>query len=57
MYYKHNLIVLAPIGAIKFVSIGSLGSLSDKIVTVNSGILNHMKVGELILADKRIHSK
>ena len=55
--YKHNLsakylIGVAPNGAITFVSNGYLGSVSDKMVTDDSSILNHMKAGDLILADK-----
>ena len=55
--YKHNLsakylIAVAPNGTITFVSNGYLGSISDKMITDDSGILNHMKAGDLILADK-----
>ena len=55
--YKHNLtakylIGVAPNGAITYVSNGYLGSISDKVVTNDSGVLNQMKAGDLILADK-----
>ena len=55
--YKHNLtakylIGVAPNGAVTYVSDGYMGSTSDKIVTDDSGVLNHLKAGDLILADK-----
>ena len=55
--YKHNLsakylIAVAPNGTITFVSNGYLGSVSDKMVTDDSGILHQMQAGDLILADK-----
>ena len=46
------LIGVAPNGAITFVSDGYTGSSSDKMVTDDSGILNHLMAGDLILADK-----
>ena len=55
--YKHNLtakflIGVAPNGAITFVSDAFLGSTSDKVITDQSGIISHLKAGDLILADK-----
>ena len=56
-HYKHNLtakylIGVAPNGAITYVSNGFLGSISDKVVTDDSGVLNQLKAGDLILSDK-----
>ena len=50
--YKHNLtskflIGVAPNGSITFVSAGFPGSTSDKVVTEQSGVLSHLKVGLL----------
>lgn len=47
--YKHNLtakflIGVAPNGAITFVSDGYPGSVSDKMITADSGVMKHMKV-------------
>ena len=55
--YKHNLtakflIGVAPNGSITFVSEAFPGSSSDKVVTDQSGIISHLKAGDLILADK-----
>lgn len=55
--YKHNLtakylIGVAPNGSITYISDGYMGSISDKMVTDDSGVLNHLKAGDLILADK-----
>ena len=46
--YKHNLtakylIGVAPNGAITYVSDGYMGSISDKMVTDDSGVLNHLR--------------
>ena len=55
--YKHNLtakflIGVAPNGAITFISEAFPGSSSDKVVTDQSGILSHLRAGDLILAEK-----
>lgn len=52
--YKHYLsakylIGVAPNGAITFVSQGFPGSTSDKVVTDQSGIISHLKVGRVII--------
>ena len=55
--YKHNLTVkyligVAPNSAVTYISEGYMGSISDKMVTDDSGVLSHLKAGDLILADK-----
>ncbi|KAF5281912.1 hypothetical protein FQR65_LT14438 [Abscondita terminalis] len=46
------LIGIAPNATITYVSDLFPGSTSDKAITKKSGILHHLKVGDLILADK-----
>ena len=46
--YKHNLtakylVGVAPNGAITFISDGYMGSTSDRMVTDDLGILNHLE--------------
>eukprot|EP00795_Rhopilema_esculentum_P003949 gene3949-15280_t len=55
--YKHNLtgkflIGVAPNGTITYVNDGYPGNTSDKVLTEHCGVLNHLKAGDLILADK-----
>ena len=50
--YKHRLtakylIGVAPNGAVTFVSDGYPGSTSDKVVTDQSRVITHMKVGSV----------
>ena len=46
------LVGVAPNGTITFVSDLFMGSASDKEVTLRSGLLNHLKPGDLVVADK-----
>ncbi|WAR11745.1 hypothetical protein MAR_025925 [Mya arenaria] len=55
--YKHShtakyLIGIAPQGVISFISNGYGGRASDKTITENSGILDKLVPGDLILADR-----
>ena len=56
VYKNHNtlkaLIGIAPSGAISFVSPLFTGSISDKEITLQSGILDKLEQGDLVLADK-----
>ena len=47
-----TLIGVAPIAVVTHVSKLFPGSKSDKAIVENSGVLNHFKPGDLILADK-----
>ncbi|XP_077058646.1 uncharacterized protein LOC143711199 [Siphateles boraxobius] len=56
-HYKHRhtlkyLIGITPQGAISFISKGWGGRVSDKHVTENSGLLNKLLPGDLVLADR-----
>ncbi|XP_028440109.1 uncharacterized protein LOC114559573 [Perca flavescens] len=56
-HYKHKhtlkyLIGITPQGAISFISKGWGGRVSDKQVTEDCGILNHLLLGDLVLADR-----
>lgn len=46
------LISVTPQGSVNFVSDGFCGRVSDKQVEIDSGILNNLKHGDLILADR-----
>lgn len=46
------LVGVAPNGTIIFVSEAYSGNTSDKFITVDSGLLNQLSAGDLILADK-----
>ncbi|EFX71370.1 hypothetical protein DAPPUDRAFT_227966 [Daphnia pulex] len=46
------LISVSPQGSFNFVSNGFCGRVSDKQVVIDSGILNNLKHGDLILADR-----
>lgn len=55
--YKHHitlkyLIGISITGAIIFISRGFGGRASDKKVSIESGLLDHLKEGDLVLADK-----
>ncbi|KAL1247989.1 hypothetical protein QQF64_023365 [Cirrhinus molitorella] len=55
-HYKHQhtlkyLIGITPRGSISFISQGWGGCVSDKHVTENSGLLNKLLPGDLVLAD------
>ncbi|XP_070197777.1 uncharacterized protein [Littorina saxatilis] len=55
--YKHNhtmkyLIGITPQGVISFLSKGWGGKASDKMITENSGFLNHLLPGDKVLADR-----
>ena len=49
------LIGVAPSGACHFVSDGYEGSISDKQITIQSGYLDYIQEGDLILADRCGH--
>ena len=55
-YKSHNtikfLVAITPTGAISFISKCWGGRVSDRHLTVNSGLLKHLKHGDLILADR-----
>ncbi|KAK7150960.1 hypothetical protein R3I93_012027 [Phoxinus phoxinus] len=56
-HYKHKhtlkyLIGITPQGAISFISKGWGGRVSDKQVTEDCGVLNHLLPGDLVLADR-----
>lgn len=55
--YKHRntwkvLVGIAPNGVVTFVSSLFPGSMSDKVITLKSGLLEQLVQGDLILADK-----
>lgn len=55
--YKHHhtvkfLIGIAPCGTITFISDGFSGRTSDKFATKNSGILDKIEVGDVVMADR-----
>lgn len=55
--YKHHhtikvLIGIIPQGAISFISKSYGGKCSDKFVTIDSKILDHLEVGDLVMADR-----
>ena len=47
-----KLLCIVPCGTISFVSKAYGGSASDRFITENCGILNHLKPGDSIMADK-----
>lgn len=55
-YKKHNtvkvLIGITPTGSISFLSKAWRGRISDKAITKNSGFLDHVKIGDDIMADR-----
>lgn len=52
-YHKtaKNLIGITPQGTICFISDSWGGRASDKFITKNSGFMNHLRPGDLVLAD------
>ena len=55
-YKSHNtvkfLVAITPTGTVSFMSKCWGGRASDRHVTVNSGLLKHLKYGDLVLADR-----
>ena len=55
-YKKHNtlkvLIAISPTGSIVFISKAWGGRVSDKVITQESGFLDHIEPGDVILADR-----
>ena len=56
-YKSHNtikfLVAISPTGAVTFISNCWGGRVSDRFLTANSGLLRHLKHGDLIIADRR----
>ncbi len=52
MYSFKVLIGVAPNGVITFCSSLFPGSVSDKAITLQSGLLDHLKAGDMVMADK-----
>ena len=55
--YKHHntlkyLVAITPLGAISFLSQAFGGRTSDKVVTLRSGFLDLLEIGDLVLADR-----
>ena len=46
------LVVVAPCGLIMFISSGYGGRASDKFITMNSGILDYLRPGDEVMADR-----
>ena len=60
--YKHNntakyLIGISPAGAVMFLSSGWGGRVSDKQITIDSGFIDKVQVGDCILADRGFNVK
>jgi len=55
-YKSHNtvkfLVAITPTGTVSFISKCWGGRVSDRHLTANSGFLNHLKYGDLVLADR-----
>ncbi|KAL2099515.1 hypothetical protein ACEWY4_003909 [Coilia grayii] len=55
-YYSHNtikyLVGIAPCGLIIFISSAYGGHTSDKYITMNSGILDYLRPGDEVMADR-----
>ena len=55
-YKSHNtikfLVAITPTGAVSFISKCWGGRVSDRHLTVNSGLMRHLKYGDLVLADR-----
>ena len=54
---NHNtikyLISITPAGAVSFISIGWGGKVSDKEITINSGYLDQLENGGVVMTDRR----
>ena len=46
------LIGIAPAGVIRFISKAWTGRVSDKVITQKRGLLDHLKYGDVVLADR-----
>ena len=55
-YKKHNtvkvLIAVSPVGSICFISKAWGGRVSDKVITQQSGFLDHINYGDVVMADR-----
>ena len=55
-YKSHNtvkfLVAITPTGAVSFISKCWAGCVLDQHLTVNSGLMRHLKYGDLVLADR-----
>ena len=55
-YKSHNtikfLVAISPTGAVTFISKCWDGRVSDRFLTANSGLLRHLKHGDLVIADR-----